>query len=348
MITLILANILVGLSSFLLTKILSPKRNNVDFILSWFILFFAQIIIVELFFGIIGQLYLVNIIILHLSIFLIIFLIYRKKQFSLFPQFDFTFIFNNKILLFSIAIFLGFFLVKVWINLINPPICPESHQYHLSFPATWIRNGNLNNPIVVFGSMPTSAELTALTYYPINAELFFFWLMLPLRNAFLADIGPVPFYIIGILIIYSILRKYSIKKDTALFIGFLWALIPNIFKQIRNGTQLDVICAVLFLLVFNNLLILNKELNLKNALLFGISLGILFGTKTLNILWFIALLPLCIYFSYKHLTKEHLGKFVIAFFLILLGLFLFGAFSYLRTFILTGNPFYPIKFNIFG
>lgn len=303
---------------------------------------------VELFLGLLQILYLPNIIFLHLVILLIIYLSTRRAaRFELkFPKVNF--IFENKILLFATAIFIGFFIVKLWINLINPPICPESLQYHLSFPATWLKNGNLINPISIFGSLPTSAELTALTYYPMNAELLFFWWMLPLKNAFLADAGQAVFYVLGILAVYSILRKYSIKSDTALFIGFLWALIPNLFKQIINGTQIDVMCAALFLIVLNGLLILNKEFNLKKALIFGVSLGLFIGTKVLNIFWCVALLPLFIYFITNNLKKYSFRSFFHILLLIVGMLFMFGSFSYIRTFILTGNPLYPVTVSIFG
>ena len=343
-----LLNVLVGFSTYRLAEILFSQERLIDFCLSWFTLFFAQVVIVELFLGLLRILYLPNIILLHLAIFLIVYLTTRRNARFKLELPKIKFIFENKILLFAIAIFVGFFMVKFWINLINPPICPESLQYHLSFPANWIKNGNLNNPISIFGSRPTSAELTALTYYPMNAELLFFWWMLPLRNAFLADVGQAVFYILGIMAVYSILRKYAIKRDTALFIGFLWALIPNLFKQIRMGTQIDVMCAALFLIILNNLLILNKEFKLKNAFIFGVSLGLFVGTKVLNIYWCIALLPLIFYFIINKLKKYSLRSVFSIFLLIVSMLFMFGSFSYIRTFLLTGNPLYPVTVSIFG
>lgn len=344
----ILLNVLVVLSSYRLAAILFLRMTTVDFCLSLSVLFFAQIIIVELFLGVLQILYLPNIILLHAAILLIVYLSTRKNARFEFRIPKINFIFENKILLFSIAVFIGFFIVKLWVNLINPPICPESLQYHLSFPATWLKNGNLMNPISIFGSRPTSAELTALTYYPMNAELLFFWWMLPLKNAFIADLGQAVFYILGILAVYSILRKYSLKNDTALFIGFLWALIPNLFKQIRNGTQIDVMCAVLFLIVLNGLLILNKDFNFRNALILGIALGLFIGTKVLNIFWFIALLPLGAYFIIGHLKDRGFKNIFFVLSLIAGMVFIFGSFSYVKTFLLTGNPLYPVTVSLFG
>ncbi|MDP2927671.1 MAG: glycosyltransferase family 39 protein [Candidatus Omnitrophota bacterium] len=348
MVVFILLNALVGLSSYYFSSILFLQQTLADFCLSWFTLFFAQVIIVELFLGLSQILYLPNVIFLHLTVFLIVYLFTRRK-----PRFEFkipkvNFIFENKILLLAIAIFLGFFIIKLWVNLINPPICPESHQYHLSFPAFWLKNGNLINPISVFGAWPISADLTALTYYPMNAELLFFWWMLPLKNAFIADVGQAVFYLLGILAIYSILRKYSLKNNTALLVSFLWAIIPNVFKQIRNGTQIDVMCAALFLMVLNYLLILNKKFNYKNALILGVTLGIFVGTKILNVFWSVTLLPLAAYFIISNAKKENYRSLFFVLSVVAATFFIFGSFSYFRTFILTGNPLYPVSVSLFG
>lgn len=348
MIILILETIIISLSSFFITSILIPKKNSVDFTIYWFMIFFAQIVMVNLAFGLLSKLYLGNIIALHLIICLIFLSFFLRNFKAQSLNFDFSFIFKNKIIIFALSIFFGFFIVKTWINLINPPVCADSLQYHLTFPATWLKNGNLNNPIVIFGSLPASIELAPLSYYPINAESFFFWLMLPLRNAFLADLGEVPFYFIGVLAIYSILRKFSIKKETALLTGLLWVLIPNLFKQIRTASQIDVICAALFLLVFNSLLILKEEWNSKNSVLFGISLGIFIGTKALDVFWFVSLLPLVLLFLYRNFKKVNFKNMSLNLILIFSLLLLFGGYSYIRAFVLTKNPFYPLIINFFG
>jgi hypothetical protein len=311
-------------------------------------IFFAQIVLVNLVFGLMSKLYLGNIIAFNLVICLVFLLFFLRNYQNQSLRFDFSFIFHNKIILFAISIFFGFFLVKAGFNLINPPVCADSLQYHLTFPAAWLRNGNLNNPIVIFGSLPASIELVPLSYYPINAESFFFWLMLPLRNAFLADMGEVPFYFIGILAIYSILRKFSIKKETAVLAGLLWVLIPNLFKQIRTASQIDVICAVLFLVVFNSLLVLKEKWNFRNSILFGISLGLFIGTKALDVFWSVSLIPLFLLFLYRNFKKVNLKNISFSLIIILLMLLLFGGYSYVRTYILTGNPFYPLIINFLG
>lgn len=345
----ILLNIIVGYSSFLLAAKLARGYSKPDFLISWFILFLAQIILIELTLGLLGKLSIEYISILSILICGSVFYLTRKDV--TYPEFsgkEALEILANKQLILAFSVFFVFFLAKGWINLVNPPICPESHQYHFSFPATWLRNANLINPIVIFGSKPNSADLTALTYYPMNAELWFFWLMAPLRNAFLADLGEAPFYLMGILAIYSILRKFSINKNTALFAGFLWVLIPNVFKQFRNGSQIDVLCAALILAYLNYLLILTKEAKIRNAILLGICTGFLFGTKVLNIYWLIGLLPFSLFCFFRIGKAYSLKRLSIVILTIIFSMVIFGGFSYIRTFILTGNFLYPVKIMILG
>lgn len=344
-----ISSTLVVLSSFFITSLIKQTKNFVDFLLLYFTVFLGQIILIVLSLGIVGQLFTPNIILSEFAIaFVSFYFYYADKAKVVINRPNFDFILNNKILLLAICVFIAFFVSKFWFNLTNPSVCADSLQYHLPFPAAWIQNGNLNNPIVVFGSQPTSAELSALSYYPVNAELFFFWLMFPFRNAFLGDVGQAPFYFIGILAAYSILRKFNLKKETAFLAGMLWALIPNIFKQIRTGSQVDVICAALLLVFLNNLIILARQLNLKNSCILGASLGILVGIKLLNLYWVVALLPLVIYFVYINYRKIGLRNIVLNISAMLLLALLFGGFSYIRTFFITGNPFYPVKIVFLG
>lgn len=354
MIILTIEILLVSLSSYLFTARLFRIRLFTEFVLVWFILFFAQIILVELFFGLVGKLYLANILFAHFFVFLIAIMLPQPKQATDIIKPDIRVLLNSRLLLLAFSIFICFASVKVFINLINPPVSSDSLQYHLAFPATWIRSGNLSNPTCIFASIPMifskSIEASSTSYYPINAQLFFAWLMFPLRNAFLADTGELPFYIIGIIAVFVILRRYRIKDEMALLSGFLWALIPNIFKQLRTGSQIDVICATLFLLMVYTILLLKEKFNLKYAILFGISAGIFLGTKVINIVWFMAAFPYFCYIFYwsSKTLKLSVVKIIFMFGSIAFMVFLFGGFTYSRNFIFTGNPFFPVDLKVFG
>ncbi len=354
MISLIIEILLVSVSSYLFVTRLFDIRIFSEFVLVWFTLLFAQIIIVVLSLGTIGKLYLSHVLFAHLCIFLIALLFNQPKKTFIIIKPNIETYFNSKLVILAFSVFICFFSVKTFVNLITPPIDAESLHYHLAFPAAWIRSGSLNNPMYMFSAMPIAfpklLELSMPSYYPFNAELFFAWLMLPLRNAFLADIGEVPFYIIGIIAVYSILKRYNVKDKIALLSGFLWVLIPNIFKQLKTGSQIDVICATLFLLMIYTVLLLKENFTLKNAVLFGITVGIFLGTKATNIVWFIATLPFICYIFYKSLRALRISplKYFLIFGSIISTVILLGGYVYFKNFILTGNPLFPAEFKILG
>ena len=72
------------------------------------------------------------------------------------------------------------------------------------------------------------------------------------------------------------------------------------------------------------------------------------GTKLLNLYWIIALFPLLAFYLYINYPKIKLGRIFMFMGAMLLLMILLGSFSYIRTFLTTGNPFYPVKIVIFG
>lgn len=354
MIILVIEILLVFLSSYLFTARLFKIRLFTEFVLVWFILFFAQIILVELSLGSLAKLYLANILFVHFLVFLSALILPRKKQADNILKPNIDLLPDSKLLFLFFSIFTCFFLVKIFVNLISPPNSPDSLQYHLAFPAVWIGSGNLNNPVNIFGAIPMlfprALEVSATSYYPINAQLFFTWLMLPLRNAFLADLGEAPFYIIGMIAVYAILRRYAVSRKICLLSSFLWVLMPNIFKQLKTGSLIDVICAVLFLLVFYSALLIKTKFTFKNSIIFGICAGIFAGTKVTNLVWLAALLPFICYALYAGAKVAKLSAARLAAFLssIIFMVILFGGFVYLKNYILTGNPLFPVDLKIFG
>jgi len=191
MINLIIEIVIVTVSSWILTKKYFGIVSLSDSILTWFTLFLAQVVLVTNFLGIIGKLYFINVFISHFLILLITWLVYSRKTTPAFIKPDLKPFINNNLILFAVSVFFSFALISIYINLVNPPLDADSLLYHLAFPASWIKSGTLDTPFFIFGSKPIlfpgSLIDSAPSYFPINAELFFTWLVLPLRNAFLAD-----------------------------------------------------------------------------------------------------------------------------------------------------------------
>jgi len=330
-------NSVVIISSFFITYKLFKITHFVDSLISWFIFYLAQIVFTELLLGLLGILYLKNIILFNLAILLIIWLITKNRP-SFFSSSSLkdsiSELLKNKIILLGSSVILSYALVKIFINLINPPFGWDDLNYHFTFPVEWLKHGNLDIPITI-------SDDPSPSYYPINGSLFFLWLMLPLRNVFLADLGQVPFFILAFLAIYSVSRKIGLSKEMSFYAATLLMLIANYFKQLQFA-YIDVMVAALFLVCIIFLFLLNEKFSCQNVLIYSVSLGLLLGTKTVALPYCILLFIPFVYLVFKNLNKFYLFIFS------LLAIVIFGGFTYIRNFIETGNPLYPLHFKLFG
>ena len=337
MIIFILMNLITGVSAFTLNyRVLKPGNKN-DALISFFLLYFAQIIFAELLLGILGLLYLWNLILLNLTILAFVLYISRKST----SNFSFqglrlitgTFL-KDKAIFFLIAIILAFGLVKIFINLVNPPFGWDNLNYHFTFPVEWLKHANLITPITI-------NDDPAPTYYPINGSLFYLWLIFPLKSVFLADLGQVPFFILAFLSIYGISRKIKLSREYSLFAAAIFFIIPNFFKQLQVA-YVDVMVAALFFACVNSLFLLSEKFSWQNVFVFSLSLGLLIGTKTIGLPYGGLLLIPFLYFLLKNKDKFYLVT------ILVLAVFLLGSFAYVRNFFETGNPIYPLDLKLFG
>ena len=334
---LVLMNLAVIVSSFLVTFKLLRLDSLLDSLACWFIFYFSQIVLTELCLGVFNALNLNNLIIFNFLMFLLVWLISRNKPGSCRlggVRGNFTAVFNLKYLRFGLAVLAGFALVKISINLVNPPFGWDNLNYHFVFPVEWLKHGNLNVPITI-------SDDPGPTYYPFNASLLFFWFIVPLKNVFLADLGQVPFFILAFLMIYRISRKIGVNKEFSYYAALLFILIPNVFKQLEVA-YVDMMVATLFLTSLNSLFSLRDDFDLKHVLVFSASLGLFLGIKTLCLPYSALLLIPFIYLALKNSKKVFL---VFPAIVIIAAL---GGFTYFRNLLQIGNPLYPLDLKLFG
>lgn len=333
----IFMNLAVLASSFLITCRIFDLKGMADFLIAWFLFYFSQIVLTELVLGVLSVLNLYNVILFNSAILLIALVLTRKRKssFNFLNSIKSSQIFSENRALFLLGcIIFVFATVKICVNLINPPFGWDDLNYHFTFPVEWIKHANLDNPIVV-------SDDPSPSYYPINGSLFFLWLILPLRNVFLADLGQVPFFLISFLAVYAISRKISLNKEASLFAASLFLIIPNFFKQLQIA-YVDVMVAGLFLASLNFLFLLNKEYLFKRVMLFSIALGLLIGTKTVALPYSILLIIPFAWLSLKNINKA--GLLIVS----ILIIFIFGGYSYVKNLIDTGNPLYPLDLKMMG
>lgn len=337
MITVFIANLIVGSSSLIVAAKLLQIKNQVDFLISVFILYFSQIVLTELVLGIFGMLNLFNLVFINIVILMFLLFFLRNKKanidLSLFKS-TLLELLNSKIILICLSLIIGFGGVKLWINLINAPFGWDNLSYHFVFPVEWLKHANFDNPI-------TLCDDPSPSYYPINGSLFFLWWMLPLKNVFLADLAQLPFFILSVLSIYSICRKLKLNKEFSFYAAVLFLITPNVFKQLEIA-YVDVMVAGLFLSGLNFLISLREDCNWRNLLLWSVSFGLFLGTKTSAVVYGVFLFLYFIYILFQH---KHKFLYLILFILISVVL---GGFSYIKSMLLTSNPLYPADIFVFG
>jgi hypothetical protein len=116
--------------------------------------------------------------------------------------------------------------------------------------------------------------------------------------------------------------------------ALLFTLIPNYFKHLKIA-YVDAMVAGWFLVCVNWLLVLREDFNRKDALVFGLAFGLLVGTKTVVLPYSVLLLIPFLYLVVARRGWAALGVFIAA-------AVALGGFVYLRNFVETGNPLYPL------
>jgi hypothetical protein len=194
MITFLLQNLPVLIFAALIVNLYFNIFDTIDGILCIGLFYFSYIVITEQLLGLFNILTLDNLLLINLLILIIVFFFIRIKN----PTIDLinsiqegiNNVSLNRIHLFLAAIILGFSLVKLTINLVNPPFGWDSLNYHFTFAVEWLKHRSLDTPLVI-------ADNPCPSYYPLNGSLIYLWLILPFKNVFLADLGQMPFFFLA-------------------------------------------------------------------------------------------------------------------------------------------------------
>ncbi|MEW6075311.1 MAG: hypothetical protein AB1530_03290 [Candidatus Omnitrophota bacterium] len=341
MILLFSMNAIVVLSAFILTYKVFKLSSASDSLIAFICVYLAQIVCSELVLGVIGKLDLRNLIFINALFLLLVSASLRRTGYFFsrpgFKNAGSGFLKRKSVLL-VFSVLVGFALVKVSINLLNPPFGWDNLNYHFTFPVEWLKHGNLNNPITVF-------DEPGPTYYPINGSLFFLWLMFPLRSVFIADLGQIPFFFLAFFSVYALSRKFKLKQQWSFVAACLFSLIPNYFKQLEVA-YVDVMVAALFLASLNALFSLREHVSLRGTLLFAIPLGLLIGTKTVGLPYSLLLIAPFVYIQF--VNRVNTTRFIAHLSSALGVVIILGGYSYLRNCFSTGNPLYPLEVKALG
>lgn len=226
-----------------------------------------------------------------------------------------------------------------------PPYAWDSLTYHLPKVAFMLQSGGIR----IF---PT--DRLFVNVYPFNGEILFAWNTIFLKNDLLADGTQIGFALFAAIALFSIGRKLGLRLPAALY-AVTFLLVPIVIQQ-ADVVYSDILVCALFLMTVNFALI--RDPSPVQAVLLGLLVGLNIGTKYLFI--GAVFLPAAAYFlrTYKRAgtAQDRVSGRVrffrrgaiksLAFFLI--PVLLVGGIWYIRNLTLSGNPFAPIKVEIFG
>ncbi|HXU60054.1 MAG TPA: phospholipid carrier-dependent glycosyltransferase [Polyangia bacterium] len=204
----------------------------------------------------------------------------------------------------------------------------DTLSYHLHVPASWLAAGRLQIVPAVFGD-PSSA------YAPSNLELWFAFLMAPLRSDYLAAVGQLPFAALGALAVAASVREAGARREAALGSALAFLLVPEVWQQARTAMT-DLGMAALLVAAIPFLIRLRRGVRAADLLALAAALGLGVGTKY-------AAAPLALPFFGAAAwllvrPRPRLGPLAAAAAVVIAT----GGFWYLRNLIVTGNPWYPV------
>lgn len=338
-------NLATGISSFLIVLWLTHYRvrSFSKLLLSLFIVFCSQIIIIEILLGTLSMLSYKNIcIVIYLIFFGLIFLLGRNTLKNLKvekAERDYPDLFSI-LILFSPIIFLLF--AKAFNAALQIPLEYDSIAYHLPFVAKWLQTGTLNN-------LYYSAFAGPISYYPSNYELLGLWTFLPFRNDFFANLINFPLFIILGTVIWRIFRNFGIDKNTALIATAIPFYMP-IFLHQAGLPLVDLFFVLIFAIsiYFLQEISINQEKEkYSDFLLFGLSIGLFIGTKYLGLVYGALIILLLAGIAFYHAKNKKI-KLYKAGFITIAGILFTGSFFYIRNWIDSGNPLFPVDVNFSG
>lgn len=207
----------------------------------------------------------------------------------------------------------------------------DTLSYHLHAPVTWLHDRRLEIVPAVFGD-------PAPAYSPSNVELWFLFLMAPLRSDYLAGAGQLPFAALAVLAVAATVREAGGRRVAALGAGLGFLLVPEIWQQAPTAMT-DLAMAALLLASLPFVVRLSKTPTTRDGLACAAALGLALGTKYVGAVLVVPFAALAAIAAARQRRRPR-PRDLVAVGALGLGT---GGFWYARNAIVTGNPFYPVS-----
>lgn len=223
-----------------------------------------------------------------------------------------------------------------------PPHVYDVLTYHLPKVADWIQAERLV-------ALPTPV---VRSYWPANMELIQTWFALFIHHDVLIELAGVPFWLLGGLSVYSIVRSLGLPAGPAFWAMLAYWSTPVILQNAVSGKN-DIVIAAIYLFSIALALEWRNHTFWSWPILLPLFSGLCFAVGVKPTILFMGL-PLLGFISFHAPWKISriqpetnsipVGVMVIVT-IMALGL---ASYWYLRNAFLFGNPFHPTDFRLFG
>ncbi|MCL4832622.1 MAG: hypothetical protein KJZ86_09285 [Caldilineaceae bacterium] len=343
----VLAFIFVNVLAFGNARLLARRFSRAvgtDWQTYWLTLitwFWAQVVIVQLILGTLGLLRYQWVLSAVLAIFIVLVATEYRKPFTYAAPIVSEWWVNYRFEAAIMAVGLATVGVLLTVNAMTPPANWDSLTYHLEFPVQWYKQARLSLVLTPFGD-------GAPTYYPLNATLVYSWLLLPTGSLAIPDIGQAPFVLLAPLATYAVARQIRIDRRGATWSALLALFVPMVLVNGTLWSYSDISMGAAFMLALYFVVKLTSGASFERGVMAGLALGLFIGVKGPALIYCLPLFAILGVFVIKYLVEN---PFPMSFRLIasiVLPLTILGGYSYLRNWLITGNPFYPVTFSIAG
>jgi hypothetical protein len=221
--------------------------------------------------------------------------------------------------------------LQAWTGLHRTTFLYDTLSYHLHVPATWMHDRRISIVPAVFGD-PSSG------YAPANLELWFLFLMAPLRSDYLAGIGQLPLAVLAAAAVIATIRDTGSFRLTALTGALAFILIPEVWGQMPTAmTDLGFAAFLLASLPFSIRLWNATAPRRADLLTVAVAVGLAAGTKYAAATLALPFAALAV-LAWLRARPLDLRGGAAALALALAT----GGFWYIRNAIVAGNPLYPV------
>ena len=243
---------------------------------------------------------------------------------------------------------IGYYTFRAFVLAVEP--VSDAPMYHLYFAARWLKAARLEIVPIPFGE-------NAAGYFPSNAELVYLWWMLPFRADTLAKLGQLPFALAGAVAVFALSRQVGASRTAGTYAGASYlAVAPICAHAVVANVDLVMACFELTAIYF--LLACTRRFRWSDWVLAGLAAGVFVGTKYIALTYAVLLVPLVLLVLARierargpaggdpTASRPGRGAWFGRLVVFVLCALVAGGYWYLRNWVVTGNPLFPLHVQL--